>query len=653
MPLLTFEPSGHTHPVKAGTSLLHACHEAGMAVPGGCGGCGLCGSCRVRIVAGDVPPHADYEHALSEAEMDAGWRLACLVRVSSDLTVHVPEAPAACAASIPAFACGSIKPVHACRAVPLPLSPPTRDDPRPDVQRLLEAPGLPPNIRVPIRLLRHLPARLRAWDWHLTAVVHGDACLALLPYEETPALYGFACDIGTTTLAGVLVDLRSGADLAHVACVNPQALHGDDVMTRLAYVRAHPRTPFDADATLGQGVDAVGSCGVDGADGATAGGRDGCAHLQHLVVGALQTLLEEACLQVDVPLSRVFRIHVCGNTTMHHLLFGLDPAPLALSPFLPTTHAGLACPAAEVGLSVGEGAVLSGMPNPHAFVGGDLVAGILAHGIHDETRTVLLVDVGTNGEIALRHDGTTYVCSTAAGPAFEGAGIGCGLRATSGAIHAVDVVDGDLRIRTLDDAPAHGVCGTGLLDALAALRILDVMDETGRIQPAEEYARLHPDAPPSLCARLQPGRHGTRVRLSEGRDGEPELFLTQKDVRALQLSKAALAAGISLMLDRVGVPPTDVDEVLLAGAFGSALRPESALCTGLLPTGFRVGRIRAVGNAALAGTYRCLLRTEAEGMADRIAGEVVHVGLAGEAAFHDAFADAMEFPAPCTWCSPH
>jgi uncharacterized 2Fe-2S/4Fe-4S cluster protein (DUF4445 family) len=607
MPLITFQPSGKKTNVPAGTNLLDACHRAGMGVPASCGGKGLCGKCRVRIVSGKVPPHVGYEQALSPSEAAAGWRLACLVSVESDLVVDVGETSAIRSVILTDFGGVRPEPDHEVKSVPLELPKPSLADQTCDIGRIMRGLGLEEYPRCALALMQQLARKLREHDFRINAVLFGNELLAVEKFRPESRALGLAVDIGTTTVAGLLFDLQSGQALAVASRTNPQAVHGDDVVTRIDYANR---------------------------------GDEARKKLQGLIVGALGEILAETCASASAETGEVFFIAVGGNTTMHHLLLGLEPVNIAASPYIPVAKRGWLTRASHVGLRAGEGARLYTVPNISAYVGGDIVAGLLAYDLHNCDETVLLVDVGTNGEIALRADGATYACSTAAGPAFEGARISCGMRAATGAISVVGKRDGKFFIETIDDAPARGLCGTGLLDAVALLLDCGLLDETGYLLDRDEAK----DACPELAERIIEDKTGTAFLLAEKSNGHPHLALTQKDIREFQLAKGAVAAGVRVLLETVGKNTSDLTRVCLAGGFGSYLKPASALRTGLLPQGIKPGAVEAVGNSALAGTRLCLLSGRMRDEAERIAREVKYIELSGQLSFQEAFTDEMEFP---------
>ncbi|HEY3366646.1 MAG TPA: ASKHA domain-containing protein [Symbiobacteriaceae bacterium] len=393
---------------------------------------------------------------------------------------------------------------------------------------------------------------------------------------------GLALDVGTTTMVAALLDLATGEELAAESRPNPQAMHGADLMSRLSY------------ATQGEA---------------------NAAELQAEVLEAARQLLGRLCRKAGVPPEAVVAGTLAGNTAMHHLFFGLPVADLAVAPYTPAVLAGYA--ARLEGLPP-----LYALPNIAGFVGADAVAAGLAADIDQTEQTLLVVDIGTNGEMLLAHKGNIYACSAPAGPAFEGGEISQGMRGGPGAIDAVQFDGADLAVGVIDGVPARGICGSGLLDAVAALLQAKLMDPGGRLRPEGPAAH-----------RLQSGG----VRLADG------VFLTQKDVRALQLAKGAIRSGIDVLLKTAGIGPADLDGIRLAGAFGNYLRRESALSVGLLPP-VAPASVEPIGNAAAAGAKLVLLSRAARERAETLARRTQHVELATHPDFEEIFLSALDFP---------
>jgi len=615
MPCITLKPSERTIQVPMNANLLEACHRAGVGIAASCGGKGICGKCRVRIIEGNVPQHRGHEQALSQSEVDAGWRLACLVDVVENLVIDTPGDIPVRNVILTDFGGREAIPDGRVHGIALELPPPSLDDQICDMGRIMRGLRMKQYPRVAMSLLRLMPRILRECDYRITAIMEGEELLGIEPYGETPRTLGLAVDIGTTTIAGALFDLLSGIPLAVASRTNDQAVRGDDVVTRIDYARK---------------------------------GNAEREELQKLVISAAASIMQEVCSHAGVRSDQIYMLAVGGNTTMHHLFLGLDPSNIAESPFIPSVRRGIELRASEVGLQAGHGARVYAMPNISAYVGGDIVAGLLAHEVHSSDKAMLLVDIGTNGEMALRAGGKTYACATAAGPAFEGARISCGMRAATGAICAVDAGNSDVLISTIDNSPTRGLCGTGLLDAVAVLLNLGLVDESGRMLSPDEARGECGDLTEEMLSRVVMEDGHPAFVLAEAANGYPRITLTQKDIREFQLAKSAVSAGITVMLGCLSLRPEAIETVLLAGGFGSFLRPESAQRVGLIPPEIPVERVEFVGNAALAGTRLCLLSHAYRKEAEQIAEEVEYIELSTRPDFQMAFMDAMSFPEPAS-----
>ena len=418
---------------------------------------------------------------------------------------------------------------------------------------------------------------------------------------------GVAFDLGTTTVAGTLFDLHTGLERATHAVMNHQIPLGDDVISRITAVRHDP-------AALSK--------------------------LQSLAVSSLNEILRTLCAECgETPLS-IHKLTVAGNTTMQQLLLGLDPSPLGEKPFTPAFTDAQTLPAARLGLLTHPDATLAVFPQIGGFVGGDTVAGLLAAHFDTLTQPTLLVDIGTNGEIALLRDGVITAASTAAGPAFEGARISQGMRAATGAIDQIWLQGGNLRCHVLGETEPRGLCGSALVDAAAVLLRLGLIDVTGLLALPDPRPAALTDA---LAQRLVVGQNGNRYVLAYGEDGTALVSLTQQDIRELQLASGAIRAGIEALLQKAGLSVRGLDTILLAGGFGNYIRRENALRIGLLPP-LHYLAIRFIGNASLNGAKRALLSQTEFARAQALRARAIHVELASEPHFTDLFMDHMFFP---------
>lgn len=606
---VTFLPKDTTTRVPAGTTLFHAAAWTGQPVESTCGGRGTCGKCRVRIVEGSAPPitPADQDH-LDPADLAAGWRLSCQAEVRDAMTVEVPRLLTTPKTAM--FGVGRqvlLDPnVHKVR---LKLEEPTLHDQRSDFVRVrdaLRAQGFA--MSASLSVLRTLPKALRDAEFDVTAVLCGETLLALEPKDTTAACHGVAFDLGTTTIVGTLLDLNTGAARAVASTLNAQAIHGGDVLSRISY---------------------------------TMGKKEGLDELQRLAAFTLNGLIERLTGESGVPAATIYEITVAGNLTMMHLLLGIDPEPISVTPFAAAAAHGLDLRAKDLGLDIHPEGRAYLFPAIGAYVGGDIVAGLLATAVPRGRRLTLFVDVGTNGEIALGHEPRTVATAAPAGPAFEGAEISCGMRATSGAIEGVQITHDAVALQTIEDTPPVGLCGSGLVDVVAQLYKRGLMDKTGRLRSADE---LQGKVPATLLSRLV-NVDGVRafVLATPQETGGRAVLFTQKDVRQLQFAKGSIAAGIAILMKVMGVKPADLQDVLLAGAFGSYIHPDAARLIGLVPA-VPLDRIRAVGNAAGEGAKIGLLSYREREAAEAMPGRVEYIELSGREDFNDIFMGVLGFP---------
>ena len=611
---VVFQPDGRTLTVRAGRTLLEAARAAGIHLEAPCGGKGTCGGCRVIIPHEAPPPSAACLRELSGEEIRHQMRLACQVRVDRDLRVVIPEETRLGNQKILTEGVERQVPLAPnVHKVAVHLPEPSVSDQRADGERLLDAlaeKGLA-DLTIDVKTARDLPVRLRSLDFHPAVVVIGDEVVHVDRPGASEACYGMAFDIGTTTLAGYLTDLVTGQVVAVASRANPQTAYGDDVIARIEY------------------------CGRQ---------AGGARMLQALAVDAMNEMVAEACRRADLKPSVVYEVTMVGNTTMNHLLLRLPVTQIARAPFVAASAAAHSVAARDVGLKIHPLGRLYTAPLIASFVGADTVGVILATGMNESARLRLAIDIGTNGEIVLGTRERLIACSTAAGPAFEGARIRYGMRAATGAIDRVDLQGETLVLHTIDDAPAVGLCGTGLIDAVAAMVEGEVLGASGRMRAAADVAGRRGD--PALARRLV-GSDGDPAFLLAGKketeSGHP-ILLMQKDVREVQLAKGAMAAGVEMLLEEFGAKIGDVEEVLLAGAFGNFIRPDRALAIGLLPR-VPVAKVKFVGNAAGAGARMLLANRRLRQVADDVARGVEHIELSQRPDFQARFAEAMLFPA--------
>mgnify|MGYP003793475675 CR=1 FL=1 len=573
-----------------------------------CGGGGSCGKCRVRVERGPCAPTPACGRVFTPAEVAQGWRLACQCAVVDESVIEVPaESLFESEAQILITDSGArVRGTPAVSKRYLELTPPDLGQPLADLERVAAAFGADD---VDLAALAPLPERLRASGFRGTAVGCEGRLLDWEAGNTESTAYAVAFDLGTTTLVGTLLNTADGRELAVAASMNPQISVGDDVISRISAARESP---------------------------------ENILRMQRAVVHAFNEIIDRLCRSAKVPRECIYEASVAGNTTMQHLFCGISPAALGEIPFVPAYRAARRVPAHDVGLRLHPAGRVFVFPNIGGFVGGDTVAGILANGVQHRDETLLFVDIGTNGEIVLAHQGRLRATSCAAGPAFEGARIGAGMRAAEGAVDKV-VFDGqDLVCNVIGGHRMAGICGTALIDAAAVLLDLGVLDATGRLLGPDEVPA---GVPTAVRQRLHHEDGEIKVMLGrpeESRSGEP-VYLFQRDLRELQLASGAIRAAITLLLRQAGLEPADLQGVLLAGGFGNFIRRENACRIGLLPA-LPVERIRFVGNASSMGAKAVLLSRELRAEADRIARTTQHVDLSLDPDFQMEFGLSMLFP---------
>jgi uncharacterized 2Fe-2S/4Fe-4S cluster protein (DUF4445 family) len=449
-----------------------------------------------------------------------------------------------------------------------------------------------------VAVLRTLPSVFREAGFRVTAVLAGEHLVAVEPGDTTGDCFGVAFDVGTTTLVGTLMNLRTGMAASVQSTLNGQAPFGADVISRISH-------------------------GMNG--------PEAIVELRDAVVATMNSILDELYGETGVTPAQTYEAVVVGNVTMLHLLLGVDPSPLSMSPFTPAFMDQLSIDARDVGLHIHPQGYVQTLPALGAYVGADIVAGVLATGVVREDKLRVFVDVGTNGEIVLGSAQRALATAAPAGPAFEGSQIRCGMRATTGAIEGVTLSDRvDLQVIG-GDVAAQGICGSGLVDAVAQLLLAGLMDHSGRLKLAEDVPH-HP-----LRDRLIDIDGIRAFLLADG------VYLTQRDIRELQFAKGSIATGIKILMDILGVTPGDLDEVLLGGSFGSYLNPESAKVIGLVPP-VDVGRIIAVGNSAGEGAKIALLSYRERQVAFELPARIEYIELSGRSDFNDSFISVLGFP---------
>ncbi|MDZ7264853.1 MAG: ASKHA domain-containing protein, partial [candidate division KSB1 bacterium] len=466
-------------------------------------------------------------------------------------------------------------------------------------------PTMDRSIPIPLPILENLPVFLRKNDFRMTLAIANGTVIAMESGDTSARLFGVAIDLGTTTIVGSLVDLLTGTVLAVAARSNPQAAHGADVISRINFCQSEP---------------------------------GGLRKLQSLAIQAINEIIEELGEKTGTKFREIYELSLAGNTIMNHLFLGVTPQYIAEAPYIPAYRRSQKFTAEELGLAMAPRGPVSTLPNISGYVGGDITGFILACNLHQRERITLGIDIGTNGEIVLGSKERLLCCATAAGPAFEGGQISCGMRAMEGAIDKFVIDEDQIFYHVIGDVEPRGICGTGLIDIVAEMRQAGIIDESGRILAPDIFSGPH-----WLRKRIVQNNKNFDFVLANGENGARQtLKFTQQDVRELQLAKAAMAAGIEILMKELGITSDQIEEVLIAGAFGSYLNKYNALRIGLLPAMDPI-KIKFVGNAASLGAKKFLLSERARQEAERIIDTTEYIELSARLDFQEIFAGKMFF----------
>lgn len=603
---ILFQPEGKLVEIPPNITVMEAAATAGILVDGCCNGSGTCGKCKVRIVEGN-PGELDpaEKKIMTVEEVEAGFRLACKVIGQKDLIVEVPmmhggtgrkkeltQLPRGFKSDIRIFK----------RYVKVKKA--SMKYQKNDLKRLEESLEIE-KLTIDSRLLAQVHPILQEKKGEVTAVLRNSQLFALEAGDTEASNYGLAFDIGTTTVVALLWNLNNGELIDIEARTNPQSNFGADVISRIQFTK-------EGDGNL--------------------------LFMQKKIIQCFNEMIQNFVVKNQIEADNIYDVTVVGNTTMSHLFQGVDPESLARTPFAPVYCQGVNEVAKELGLGVNPLANIYVLPNIAGHVGSDIVAGMLATDISMLKGITLAIDIGTNGEVSFAHDGKILVCSTAAGPAFEGASIHHGIRAAEGAIESVKIKDGRVLLKIIDSDRPVGICGSGLIDAVAELLNVGMITKNGRIITKEEATEMGIEK--ELVERLIKSDMGMAFVIYQNKGRT--ILINQSDIREVQLAKAAMLAGMQTLVKHNGFSIDDVDRILIAGAFGNYIDKQSALKIGLLPD-IGIDRIHSVGNAAGSGASMALLSNKHRDEAERLASAATHIELSMNPDFQDEYMLAMRF----------
>lgn len=602
----------HTIEAERGSTLLGAAHAAGVPIEATCGARGRCRTCRVKILKGEIPPPTIQDRVqLGDDEVREHFRLACQLKLIADCSA-MPMPPreeaghqilstgrAVAEDGRLVLDSGVVKHVVTVKI------PTEENHQTSDVEEILATLPAGTSRELPIEIVRRVPAALRAEKGKLTVTIFNGRVIDVEVGDTSPHIYGMAFDIGTTSIVGTLMDLKTGELLAEVGGVNPQSIYGGDLMSRIAFAQ------FD-DKKL--------------------------QTLRAKVLNAINDYVAEACAKAQVSKDHVYKIVVVGNTCMHHIFLGVDVTYVGLAPYAPVMRELIVLPAKDVPLKAASRAQVCLLPIVAGFVGADTMACVLATRIYESEEVRAFVDIGTNGEVVMGSKDRLVACSAPAGPAFEGAQIRHGMRGAIGAIEKVSL-DGDLHCSVIGNVSPIGICGSGLIDACARFIDARILDSTGRLRHSRR--ELLPEA---FRDRFVDTPDGTQFILvpKEQSGREEPIVLTQADIRQLQLAKSAIFSGVVTLQRVMNIPDDKLAEFMLCGGFGNYISIESAVRIRLLPA-LPIEKIVYIGNAALIGAQMALLSDAERKRSYELAQRIEHVALATQPEFQEVFVDGMNF----------
>jgi len=605
-----FEPEGKKVSVSAGTTIFDAAKDAGVGVRSECGGKGLCGKC--RVIVKDSKALSDLTEIerrfLQTSEVESGYRLACQARILNDVKVIIPPESRVMFRKIQVV--GMERPVRLNPAVKkfhITLPMPTLSDIRPDHDRLLDTLSSVMKIdnsemEMDYEIYKRLPDIIRSSSFDVTVTIWDNRrIISVEPGNTSNELFGFAVDIGTSKIVGYLVNLTTGEVLDVESVENPQIMYGEDIMSRITFAIAKP---------------------------------ENLEILQKLVVDEINKIINEACRKTGISPQRIYEVVVVGNTAMHHFLLGIQPKYVALSPYVPAVKKQINVKAKELHVNINSFGIVTVLPIVAGFVGADAVADVLATGIHESDVLSLLVDIGTNTEVFLGNSEDLLSCSCASGPAFEGMHIKHGMKAVTGAIERVSISSNfEVKYKTVGDTRPTGLCGSAMIDAIAEMFKRGIINDKGSFNLQIKTSRL----------RKSDGEVEFVIAWGHETATGKDITLTQHDIREIQLAKAAIFTGCSILMKRKNVDEEKIDRVLVAGAFGNYINPESAKVLGLLPD-VPINKIKFVGNTAIAGAKMALTSKEARKEANEISKKIRYLELAACPDFKEEFLNAIFIP---------
>ena len=606
---IVFEPDGLRSNVKFGVTILEAAKICGIKIRSECGGHGFCGKCKViaKTPEGLTSLSEREKELLSDQEIKKGYRLACQAYIKGNTVIYVPEESRITKRKT--LIEGVMQEVEVSPLVEkfyIILPKPSLQDLRTDFDRMIESLKDIYNLEdleIPLELLKTLPLKLRDANWKVTATIwNRKRIISVEPGNTTQKLYGIAIDIGTSKIIGYLVNLLSGKVIATHFIENPQIIYGEDIISRISHVMKNPQT---------------------------------LEEIHSLAIKAINEIILKCCEKADIEQTDIYEAVIVGNTAMHHFFLSINPKYLALSPYVPAIGNSVNVEARELKINICPHGNVHVLPIIAGFVGADAVGDILATKIFEAEKICLTIDIGTNTEIVLGNKNELFTTSCASGPAFEGMHITHGMKAVEGAIEKVriDPETFEVHYETIGNTEPVGICGSAMVDIVAEMLKTGLIDHTGKFNVNKSTERFQKVNNEYVFVIAKP---------NETRSGTP-IIVTQKDIREIQLAKAAIHTGFSILMRKRGVSTSLIDKIFVAGAFGNYLNIENSIIIGLLPD-VPPSKVKFVGNAAGSGAIMSLISKKEREKAKEIAKRTKYVELAIDPSFHMELAASMYLP---------
>lgn len=587
---------------KVGESLLNILHENNIGIEIPCGGKGICGKCKIKIVNGLVNDKTDEEtNYLTKHELEEGIRLACLVIPKGDLTVEVLNKKdlkhnILTEGYMPDI---EINPLISKRVYN--ITKPTLENNISYENALKDISKNLLYINNPI-LLRSLP---KAFEQDQITAVYKDKELMLIEHKDTSkSIFGLSIDIGTTTVVGSLVDLSTGKEIDVESEINPQKEYGLDVLSRIHFIKNN---------------------------------SDGLDILHNLIIECINRLILKLCAKNDVCSANIYEIAVAANATMMHILLKVNPVSIGKSPYSPVFSSSQTISASSLGINISSCATVYCLPGVSSYIGSDIVAGAVVSQLSKTDKNILFIDIGTNGEIVLSKKGKLSSCSCAAGPALEGMNISCGMRAQNGAIEGVKIDESGIDLKVIGDLDPIGICGSGIIEVISEIVRLNLMGKTGRLKKKDD---LKKDEKLKDIANFIVEENKKRKFLINSES--KEIYITQSDIRQVQLAKGAISSGFYALLELMEIDMNDLDEIIIAGQFGKHLSIESLVGVGIIPEKLRE-KIRYIGNSSKTGALMCLLSKDAREDMEKTSREINYFELSTKEGYERLFTSCLKF----------